>query len=168
MSRETQIVYAVCMAAIVWVAGWFIWQNHEAVKSLASEVSVLNEQCAELNEKVAEIGKESPIAIDNVSCIMPIGEYRVSHYCACKQCCGKDNGITASGTMATAGRTIAMEGVPIGTTVYIEALGEFRVVEDRFGNPNKTDCIDIFVDSHEEAINKGVYKSQVYIVVKGD
>ena len=33
--------------------------------------------------------------------------YKVTGYCACVKCCGKTNGITASGTKATAGRTIA-------------------------------------------------------------
>jgi len=168
MSRETKQTYIVVVISWVMIIALLIGMGHKAEKSFLSDFDALTERVDALEQKVAEIENDAPIDISDVSCIMPIGEYRCSHYCACRVCCGKDNGITASGTKATAGKTIAMEGVPIGTTVYIEALGEFRVVEDRFGNPAKTDCIDIFVDSHEEAINKGVYTSQVYIVVKGD
>ena len=53
-------------------------------------------------------------------------------YCACEYCCGKTDGITASGTKATAGRTIAADpSLPFGTVVVID--GHEYVVEDRGG-----------------------------------
>ena len=91
-----------------------------------------------------------------------IGVYRITGYTpTCAHCCGKSNGITASGARAIVGRTIAMKGYPFGTTVYIEGYG-FYVVEDTGGF--KPSTIDIAAASHNEAYtltNRGV---NVYIV----
>lgn len=58
---------------------------------------------------------------------------------------------TASGKMPQAGRTIACNWLPIGTNVRIN--GSVYTVEDRGGMVGTV--IDIFVDSEEEAIQKG-------------
>ena len=65
---------------------------------------------------------------------------------------GNGSGVTASGCIATAGRTIAMDGVPFGTQVEID--GHVYVVEDRFGG-GYSDRIDIFMDTKEEAFRWG-------------
>lgn len=80
--------------------------------------------------------------------------YKITAYCPCSKCCGKSNGITASGTKATAGRTIAASSkFALGTKLNIN--GHIYTVEDRGGaiNGNK---IDIFVNSHSEALAWGV------------
>lgn len=62
-----------------------------------------------------------------------LGRFYVTGYDICIECCGKLDGITASGAMAQVGRTIAAPAdIPFGTTLYIEEIGE-RVVEDRGG-----------------------------------
>jgi len=55
------------------------------------------------------------------------------------------DGITASGAAAAVGRTVAMNGVPFGTRLYIEGIGE-RVVEDRGGMSAQT--IDVLCADH--------------------
>lgn len=69
---------------------------------------------------------------------------------------------TASGTWPTAGRTVAMKGVPMGTHVYIEGIGE-RVVEDTGAfSPN---CIDVFYNTYNECVQFGrKYNRKVYKV----
>ena len=58
-----------------------------------------------------------------------LGTYYVTGYC--KKCNSPKNSLaTASGRNATVGRTVAMKGLPFGTRVYIEGIGE-RIVEDR-------------------------------------
>ena len=54
-------------------------------------------------------------------------------YCPCTYCCGKSNGITATGTIATAGRTIAVDPkiIPLGSTVIIN--GREYIAEDTGG-----------------------------------
>ena len=80
-----------------------------------------------------------------------IGKYDITAYCACAKCCGKSDGITASGTKATQGRTVACNFLPFGTEVIIN--GHTYIVEDTGSKTvmgNHT--FDIFFDSHEEAL----------------
>ena len=80
--------------------------------------------------------------------------YKITAYCSCAKCCGKATGRTAMGTRATAGRTVAASAkFAFGTKLNIN--GHVYTVEDRGGaiNGNK---IDIFVNSHAEALAWGV------------
>ena len=90
------------------------------------------------------------------------GTYKVTAYCACAQCCGKTNGITASGTRATAGRTVAAPAnFAFGTKLYIG--GNTYVVEDR-GGAIQGNKIDIYMNSHADALRWGVRYLTVNIV----
>lgn len=65
----------------------------------------------------------------------------------CAHCCGKTDGITASGTVAKVGRTCAGGAqFAIGTRLYIDGLGE-RIVEDRGAFESTT--IDVVCENHE-------------------
>lgn len=90
------------------------------------------------------------------------GYFTLTYYCACTKCCGKTNGITAWGTKATAGRTIATSSqYAFGTKLVID--GHTYVVEDR-GGAIKGNKIDVYVDSHSEALKLGVKRNvPVYI-----
>jgi len=90
------------------------------------------------------------------------GIYEITHYCKCTRCCGKNDGITATGTQATAGRTIAVDPkvIPLGTEVIID--GQSYIAEDT-GGAIKGNKIDIFCDSHEEAINRGRITREVWV-----
>ena len=88
--------------------------------------------------------------------------YKITAYCPCSKCCGKTNGRTASGTQATAGRTVAASSkFAFGTKLNIG--GRIYTVEDRGGaiNGNK---IDIFVNTHAEALAWGVRYLNVSVV----
>ena len=88
--------------------------------------------------------------------------YKITAYCPCAKCCGKTNGRTASGTTATAGRTVAASSkFAFGTKLNIG--GHVYTVEDRGGaiSGNK---IDIFVNSHAEALAWGVRYLNVSVV----
>ena len=83
--------------------------------------------------------------------------HRVTGYCACAHCTGQwSDGITYSGTVATAGRTIAADpGVwSIGSCVSIPGIGR-RVVED-IGGAIRGKRIDVYFDTHEAALEFGV------------
>ena len=88
--------------------------------------------------------------------------YKITAYCPCSKCCGKATGRTASGTRATAGRTVAASSkFAFGTKLNIG--GHIYTVEDRGGavTGNK---IDIFVNSHAEALQWGVRYLPVSVV----
>ena len=108
-------------------------------------------------EQMTEIITESP-----TSQVELLGTFKLTAYCACEKCCGKSDGITATGTKATANRTIAVDKtiIPYGTVVIIN--GNEYVAEDT-GGAVKGNIIDIFFDDHEEALNFGVQYADVYV-----
>ena len=91
-----------------------------------------------------------------------LGEYTITHYCACSKCCGKSDAITATGTVATEGRTIAVDPsvIPYGTQIIID--GHIYIAED-CGGAIKGKKIDIFCESHEEAISRGRIEREIFI-----
>lgn len=91
-----------------------------------------------------------------------LGTFKVTGYCSCVSCCGKSNGITASGTKAAAGRTIAADTsrFPFGTKLKIG--GHTYTVEDR-GGAIHGNRIDMFFSSHSEALQWGVRYCTVYV-----
>ena len=93
-----------------------------------------------------------------------LGEFKLTGYCACEYCCGKTDGITATGTVATAGRTIAVDPsiIPYGSIVKINNI---EYVAEDCGGAIKDNKVDIFFDSHEEALQWGVKYAEVFIKV---
>lgn len=83
-------------------------------------------------------------------------------YCPCVKCCGKDDGITATGTKAKANHTIAADPsvLPYGTEILC-GMGEF-VVED-CGGAIKGNKIDIFFNDHQEALEFGVKELTIWV-----
>lgn len=87
-------------------------------------------------------------------------EVIITYYTASDEECGNENGITASGTVAVEGRTIAADHLPFGTVVEID--GVQYVVEDRFG-AGHTNKIDVYVENKDKAIKLGKRKIEVKI-----
>lgn len=85
----------------------------------------------------------------------PTTTFLVTAYCPCIKCCGKTDGITATGTVATAGRTIAVDPtvIPYGSEVILN--GVTYIAED-CGGAIKGNKIDMFFDTHQEALEWGV------------
>lgn len=94
-----------------------------------------------------------------------LGTFKLTAYCPCARCCGKCDGITATGTKATAGRTISVDPskIPYGTEVIIN--GHTYIAEDCGGaiNGNR---IDIYFDSHAEALKFGIQYANVYVKLR--
>lgn len=106
----------------------------------------------------------TPIAVSSDAVLKPLGTFRITHYCQCSICCGPwANGITSTGVTATTNRTIAVDPtqIPYGSKVVIN--GQVYVAED-CGGAIKTNCIDIYVATHDEGESKGVYYTDVYLV----
>lgn len=89
-----------------------------------------------------------------------LGNFKLTSYCSCPVCCGVwSGGPTASGAMPVEGRTVAMADVPFGTKLIIGGL--LYTVEDR-GTPYGH--VDIYKNSHQDALNFGVQHADVYLV----
>lgn len=119
----------------------------------------VEEQKEEKKETVKPQKEETP-----KSGLVSLGTYKITAYCGCAKCCGKTDGITASGTHVTAGRTIAAPPeIPFGTKLVIN--GHTYTVEDR-GGAIKGNRIDIYFNTHEEALQWGVKYLEVFKVVE--
>jgi 3D (Asp-Asp-Asp) domain-containing protein len=103
--------------------------------------------------------QEEPVAKETFA-----GEFTVTYYCSCTECCGKTDGITASGTFAQEGITVAADWTMLspGTEIFIEGIG-FRTVEDK-GGAIKGNRLDVFMDSHAAALEAGIGQADVWVV----
>lgn len=113
---------------------------------------------AEVHEyKTAE---EEPETVTAVSSNVYLGDWTITFYCNCAECCGSwSGGNTASGTVPTEGRTAACGSLDFGTQIYIDGLGTYTV-EDRGVEGN---WIDIYLNDHDRCnqmgmLSRGVYK----------
>ena len=123
--------------------------------------------------KDAPEAQEMPIVeIEEVKDELPLiylGRFDLSHYCACEEYCGKwADGMTATGTVATEGRTIAVdpEVIPYGSRVAV-FYDDGRIVEyiaEDCGGAIKGNEIDVFVADHDRANELGIETACVYLV----
>lgn len=94
----------------------------------------------------------------------------VTHYDVCLKCCGKLDGITASGVQATPDVTVAVDPavIPLGSDVLVDyGDGEIHYYRaDDTGGAIKGRHIDLCVSSHEEALQLGVRTATVYWVAQ--
>lgn len=128
---------------------------------------------ADAVEGVTQTGGDQGILVGDVvmasadSSLRPLGTFRITHYCPCSICCGPwANGVTSTGSTAVTNRTIAVDPtvIPYGSKVVID--GQVYIAED-CGGAIKNNRIDIYVGSHAEAEEKGVYETEVYLLEEG-
>ena len=92
-----------------------------------------------------------------------LGEFVITAYCPCKKCCGEyADGLTASGTVATEGRTCAVdpEVIPLGTEIEIDGV---KYIAEDTGGAIKGNRIDICFNDHRSAVMYGVKCKEVYV-----
>jgi 3D (Asp-Asp-Asp) domain-containing protein len=90
----------------------------------------------------------------------------LTYYCDCEKCTGH-HVTTATGTIPKEGYTVAVDPkvIPLGTDIYIENLG-WRHAED-VGGGVKGARLDVFVASHEDALNRGRHAARIHYWNKG-
>lgn len=135
------------------------------------EIAVLNDRVSTLEADIQSAAFRDPRQAQTIPAtyktevapkLVEPSTYKISFYCSCEKCCGKSDGITASGSKVKAGRTVAApKTMPFGTRINIEGIGE-RVVEDR-GGSIKGNRIDVYVESHAEALKLGTFNALVEV-----
>ena len=106
--------------------------------------------------------------------ITSLGEYKLTAYCACEKCCGSwatdrptdENGnpiiYTANQSIAKQGVTVAADTdiLPFDSKILID--GHEYTVQD-CGGAIKGNRIDVYFESHEEALQFGVQYKEIFL-----
>lgn len=132
----------------------------------------------ETEEKsVVEKPEESQVVLESKK--ESLGEFKLTAYCSCEKCCGKcalnrpkdENGkdivYGSTGTVLVAGTSIAVDPsvIPYGSKVEIN--GHTYEAHDT-GGAIKGNRIDVYFDSHQDALNFGVQYAEVFLVGGGE
>lgn len=157
---ESALFAAACLGAAILLV---------AIAILATSAQAV-EAPEESPEAVEEYGPawDKPAMESAVCNDVFLGEYTITAYCACSRCCGVwANGYTATGTLATEGRTIAVDPkvIPYGTHVLLiwpDGTQHSYISEDCGGGVNGNH-IDVFFNDHQAARVFGVQSAMVYL-----
>ena len=134
---------------------------NEAVGDVAEEKNSVAE--SEEDMVVSEIKKES------------LGEFKLTAYCSCEKCCGKwalnrpkdENGkdivYGSTGAILVAGTSIAVDPSVIPYGSQVEINGHTYIAQDT-GGAIKGNRIDVYFDSHQDALNFGVQYAEVFLI----
>ena len=176
------LVYIIIFSTVCILIGSELNQTKNTLKRTQNELALavenLDLECEKSDKLVAELDDTTTKLTEANKTILDLkdteyeliymGEFKLTHYCTMKyeHICGTGDGITATGTQVIAGRTIAVDPkvIPYGTKVYIPGYG-WRVAED-CGGAIKNKHIDIAIETHEEAMAKGVKSGDVWILVE--
>lgn len=91
-----------------------------------------------------------------------LGTFKITGYCSCKLCSGGQN-LTYSGTVPTPNHTISadLSRYPLGTKLKVNGI--VYTVEDK-GSSVNGNILDIFYSTHQEALDKGTYTAEVFLI----
>lgn len=147
---------------LILIAGWAITAGtgYHMLCELSMQQTDTLDQLMELRQSVEET--EAPSSAPKPEQpASSLGTFEITHYCTCSRCCGAyANGITATGTRATPGRTAAVDPavIPYGTVIRID--GKEYIAED-CGAAIQGRRIDLLCESHEAALQAGRYITEV-------
>ena len=168
--REEIALYAsVAVWAVLITAIFFTWARSEA-REYKDTACV--EEAPEAQEapvvRLLELPEEPAVDLNKLPMIE---NAKLTHYCICEKCCGKDPdhpayGITASGREAEPYKSVAVDPflIELGGKVYVDygdgVIHEYRA--DDTGSGVAGAHIDLCVSSHEEALELGVKTVRVW------
>ena len=163
-TKSTFLLWTVVVLIIITMVIWCICCQHDSKRTM------------ETNEKIAEKTVEIEITEDGDAnqAITPVslGEFKLTAYCPCVECCGiwannRPNGVVygSIGEELKEGYSIAVDPTVIsyGTEVIIN--GRTYKAQD-CGGAIKGNRIDIYFDSHNDALEFGVQYAEVLVVPK--
>ena len=140
------------------------YQNDEEIERTKLSEQIIKEPVDKIVQVQTNVTTRSSTSRENSTSATGVTKiFKITAYCSCSKCCGAHaSGYTASGTLATANRTVAASSqYAFGTKLIIN--GKEYTVEDR-GGAITGDRIDIYMNSHAEALAWGVRYLPVQVV----
>jgi len=180
--------WIVFLASLVIILGLICLLQHSEIKAYQRAVRNMIDQTAALEPvsvdkpvKVCDAGPSEPA--DSVVTIEPaeptepeiqaisLGMFDCYAYYAGHESTGKNPGdpaygITYSGTVATAGRTVAVDPnvIPLGSLILVDGVP--YIAEDTGDQYIQDNAIDIYFDTYEQAAQYGVQQHEVWLVME--
>lgn len=158
---ESALFAAACLGAtVILIVVAILATSVQAVDAGPKESSTVIEEYDPAWDKPAT---ESAVCDD-----VFLGEFTLTAYCPGRCCCGKwASGYTATGTLATEGRTIAVDQkvIPYGTRVLLiwpDGTQHTYIAED-CGSGIQGNHIDVFFNDHQAARVFGVQSAMAYL-----
>jgi len=157
---------AIIIAEVLILAGLHINAHAGTYQELQAKYSTVEVGIApretEAQESVVKISEE-----------IPLGSFKLTAYCGCTKCCGKnakkgENGewlaITRTGVRAQKNHTISVDPkvIPLGSKVRIGSI--IYTAEDTGGKWVQGNHIDIYLGDHEAAKQFGCQRADVYLI----
>ena len=185
--KEVGTLIAVLIYASVLIGGYYIivqkttaaavWERryNTAKETEQRAVELLGSKTRELEEYKAQVEKDKQMAeaaraqamanYEALDGYRYIGECRITHYCCESKgnphICGTGTGLTATGVPVAPGMVaVDPKVIPLGSTVIINGISYLATDTGVSGK-----AIDIAVPTHDEAIDLGTYKADVWVIV---
>ena len=157
---ESALIAAACLGAtVILIVVAILATSAQAVEASPEESSVVSEDYDPAWDIPAT---ESAVCND-----VFLGEFTLTAYCPGRCCCGKwASGYTATGTLATEGRTSSVDPkvIPYGSRVLLiwpDGTQREYIAEDCGGGVNGNH-IDVFFNDHQAARYFGVQSAMAY------
>lgn len=165
-----RMTYSILLASIIVLLTAILVVNAEADEPtyIAPPVVATAAESTVIPREEPEEAENERIEVALLARANILEDVTVTHYDCCVECCGKDDGITASGVLATPGVTVAVDPsvIPLGSDVLVDyGDGEIHYYRaDDTGGAVKGNHIDLCVATHEEALQLGRRTATVYWV----
>lgn len=145
-------------------------ENVTAQGNNSSEYSVLEAAESDSSLGATELGTSESESTDSSSQNYTetpreiyAGRFTTTAYCSCRKCCRGGKNRTKSGTIPQAGHTISadLNVFPLGTKLRI---GDTIYTVEDSGSGIRGNKLDIFFNSHNQALQYGRQSADVYVV----
>lgn len=164
-----KVIIATLVCFLVVMIMNFFWQDEISVACEAKNNAFIKPKQPEIVVVEEESSHEVILSKnEEIERFRLLGEFKVSAYCSCAICCeewanNRPNGIVygASGEELVPYHSIAVDTdvIPYGKSVFIDGI---EYVAHDCGGAIKGNRIDIYMDSHEAAVEFGVKNMMVY------
>lgn len=151
----------------------FLFKN-EPIEANATQIET-SEPIVTTEPIITTVSKATPeITQTPEPKIISLGEYKLTAYCSCERCCGywatvrpKDE--DGNPIVYTANKSIAKQGVTVAADTSVLPFGTVLLINDHeytvqdVGGAVKGNHIDVYFESHEEALQFGVQYKEIFL-----
>lgn len=179
--RHLNAFWRVFCIGIVIILSFVVSCAVEQLNSLKSDITELEIKIEENEEMINFVyekidTEENKLEYNPQTITKSLGEFKLTAYCSCEKCCGKwalnrpkdENGkdivYGSTGEVLIAGRSIAVDPKVIPYGSQVEIGGRTYTAQD-CGGAIKGNRIDVYFDSHQDALEFGVQHAEVFLIV---